>query len=465
MRNDPSYPPLHKNTILIWSKILAVPISIDRRVWTMAMDSIFARPAEQVAYRLAQLADPDLSLPRPRPHEAAGLASGYSGCALALLYAGQVLNAPDLTESARALLKQAADTTVVHAIHQPGLHNGLCGFTAVLAEFAGQEPRYLPTLRRLADQLGTKLLETTRSRPGDGLPFTAYDLISGAAGQLATTVRLLTMMDSPPESMSNAAEHLADYLMQITDIDEHGRPGWLITPDRYPIGFSWYGERSPHGMYNLGLAHGLPGILAALCTAARAGIGGTPVAERVRELALWLSEHTCETATGPAWPTAFNARPGDRTLEYDPHSRPARTAWCYGAPGVTAALFSAAAVADLPQVTEVATAALRNVRHTNSHDRNVFSVTLCHGRAGIAASAHRAYRMTGIEEFSRMRDEELEVAISHADPTRPFIFADEPQHGEYIDDPGFLTGAAGVLLSLLSPLDPKRTAWDALLFL
>ncbi|MEV5648826.1 lanthionine synthetase C family protein [Nocardia sp. NPDC052254] len=431
----------------------------------MAVDSIFARPAEQLAHRLAQLADPNASLPRPRPHEAAGLASGYSGCALALLYAGQVMNAPDLTESARALLKQAADSTTVHPLHQPGLHNGLCGFTAVLAEFADQEPRYLPTLARLADQLGTRLLEIPEIPAGNGLPFTAYDLISGAAGQLATTVRLLTMMDSPPESIRNAADRLTDYLMHITDIDEQGRPGWLITPDQYPIGFSWYGKRSPHGMYNLGLAHGMPGILAALCAAVGAGIGGAPVAERVRELALWLSEHTCKTAAGPAWPTAFNARPGDRTLEYDPDIRPARTAWCYGAPGITAALFSAAVVADLPQAADVATAALRNVRHTDSHDRNVFSVTLCHGRTGISAAAHRAFRMTDDEEFIRMRDEELEGVVSDADSTRPFIFADEPQPGEYIDDPGFLTGAAGVLLSLLSPLDPKRTEWDALLFL
>lgn len=52
-----------------------------------------------------------------------------------------------------------------------------------------------------------------------------------------------------------------------------------------------------------------------------------------------------------------------------------------------------------------------------------------------------------------------------ADKTRPFFVADEPQRGNKVDDPGFLTGAAGTLLALCGDSPEGLTGWDDILFL
>lgn len=434
-------------------------------VRNMTTDEAFVRTAQDLALRIARLADPNCELPRPRPHEGVTLTSGYSGSAVALLYAGEFFDDDGLRAAARTLLKRAAQDTVDHAVWRFGLFDGLAGFASVLVDFVAVEPRYLPTLERTADQLGNAMADAVRPQPGDGIPFEAYDVACGAAGQLATALRLMSAMDRPPASVTEAALLLTDYLVQVTDLDDHGRPGWLLTPNYYPVGLDWYGKQSPHGMYNLGFAHGMPGILAALSGAAAVGIGGAAVVKRVQDLAEWLTVHTCDAGKGPTWPTAYNASPDSKILEYDKNARPARAAWCYGAPGIALALLSATAATNEPKFADTAVAALRRIVTASSHERNVSQVSLCHGHAGLATIAHRAATITGLDEFTSLRDQQLQAVVAKADPARPFLFADQPAPGEFIDDPGFLNGASGVLLSLLAPLAPTRTLWDEMLFL
>ncbi len=431
----------------------------------MTANSLIVRSAEDLAHRIAQLADPNCELPRPRPHETMALAGGYSGCAMALMYAGSVFDDDDLKNAAQTLLKSAAESTVTHKVRHLGLIDGLAVLATTLVDFAKMEPRYYPALQQLANQFGTAILDSKFAEfETDGVPFAAYDVISGAAGQLATTLRLLRSMDRPPESVEGAAQRLTDYLMRVTDLNDQGRPGWLLPPRYYPDD-DWSRDNAPHGMYNLGFAHGMPGILAALSAATIAGIGGEQVTVRVRELALWLTEHSGNPTTGPSWPLAFSAGPDHLLLEYDADAKPARAAWCYGAPGIALALLSAATVTNLPEIAETAISALRRVTAAGTLERGISTVTLCHGHAGLATVAHRAARMTGLEEFTALRDQELQTIVATADPSRPFLFADQRQRGEFIDDPGFLTGSAGVLLGLLTSLEPTQNEWEEILFL
>ncbi|MBD0689591.1 lanthionine synthetase C family protein [Streptomyces sp. CBMA123] len=427
-----------------------------------------------IADRLADFAlrtTPDRDRPdRPHlHHDRLGLANGYPGMALALLSAGRALDDSGLLDGARAVLRRSAEATAQQPYSGPGLHTGTAGFASVLLEFARHDERYLPSLRRVADSLGEQITAVRRPRPGPGLPFTAYDVIEGAAGQLAAAARIAALLGAREgDSLHRAVAELIEYLDMLTDLDEQHRYGWLMTPDHYPSAFPWYAERAPHGMYNLGFAHGLPGILGALCAAAAAGFGSTRVIGKVAALAEWLVDNRVQDQDRDArasWAVCLPAEESSLRPVHDPAQEPARAAWCYGAPGIGIGLLGAAAVLDDPGLRETATGALCRVLDTDPKHRNVFSPTLCHGHAGMAAVYRRAHRQTGVEEFGAMADRSLAAVADLADPDRPFLVADEPDPGRRVDDPGFLTGAAGTLLALSAAVSPDAADWDELLFL
>ncbi|WP_067888372.1 lanthionine synthetase C family protein [Nocardia vaccinii] len=429
----------------------------------MTKISVLRNTTEEVADRLSRLADPSiLGLPRPVVHEAITLGSGYSGIALALLHASHALGRSDLVDPARALLRQAADSTALRPADRLGLYNGYAGFAWAVTEFAVCEPRYLPTLSRTAGNLGTLLGSTALREPGTGVPFEAYDVIAGVAGQLTALLRAYAVLPDPPLVLTEAATRLTAYLMRLTDVDDVGRHGWYVAPRFCSPDVR---ERSPHGLYNLGLAHGIPGVLAALCAAAHSGVGGREVRERVREIALWLCTHRLAETVGPDWPVWLDASAAQHVPVRSSDAPAARTAWCYGSPGIAMVLLSAAALTGTAEPADTAVAALRRVMAAGVRERDVFAPTLCHGHAGLAAVFQRAWRVTGLTEFQAARDASVNEVLALADPRRPYVLADRREVGRLVDDPGFLMGAAGVLSVLSGALSTAVCTWEDVLFL
>lgn len=394
------------------------------------------------------------------------LADGYPGIALALLHAGKALDEPKLLDAAQALLRRAAQATAEEPLAGAGLYAGTAGFASVLLDFAVYDRRYLPSLRRIADRLGEQILAAPRLEPGVGLPVSDFDVISGAAGQLAAAVRLCTVLESSPgDPIRVAAERLTEYLLRVTEPDDRRRFGWFTSSDYYPA-YPGYEEQAPYGMYNLGFAHGLPGVVSALCTVAAAGIGGSGPAERLAQTTAWLVENQLgDEVPGAAWPNLLRAEEGTGLPVAPLGQHSARAAWCYGAPGIGIALLSASKVLGDPGLEATAVGALQRVVDWAPAERNVFSPSLCHGHAGLLAVYQRAHAVTGSASFRAMAEDSLSTVLSLADEARPYVVTDEPRRGELVDDPGFLNGAAGVLLALCGALAPRATTWDEVFFL
>ncbi|PHQ52002.1 hypothetical protein BLA24_10235 [Streptomyces cinnamoneus] len=394
------------------------------------------------------------------------LADGYPGIALALLHAGRTLDEPRLVDAAQALLRRSAQATAEEPLAGPGLYAGTAGFASVLLDFSVYDRRYLPSLRRIADRLGEQIAATPRLEPGAGLPVSDFDVISGAAGQLAAAVRLSTALDaSPGDPVRVAAERLTEYLLRLTEPDDRRRFGWFTSPDYYPA-YPGYEDQAPHGMYNLGFAHGLPGVISALCAAAAAGIGGPGPAERLAQTTAWLVENRLrDEVPGAAWPNLLRADEETGLPVAPLGQHPARAAWCYGAPGIGIALLSASKVLGDTALEATAAGALQRVVDWAPDERTVFSPNLCHGHAGLLAVYRRAHAVTGSASFRAMAEDSLSAVLSLADEARPYVVTDEPRRGEFADDPGLLNGAAGVLLALCGALAPQAAEWDELFFL
>src|SRR5262249_43798455 len=142
----------------------------------------------------------------------------------------------------------------------------------------------------------------------------------------------------------------------------------------------------PRGCYDLGLAHGVPGVLAFLGRACEAGVAGAK-APRLREGAgRWLRGRQPGDGQGfSRYLDAGDGRPGE--------SR--RLAWCSGDLSVAAALLVAGRCARLPAWEREALAVARRAAQRPPEQSGVRDASLCHGAAGVGHLFNRMYQATG----------------------------------------------------------------------
>ncbi|HKG93849.1 MAG TPA: lanthionine synthetase LanC family protein, partial [Gemmatimonadaceae bacterium] len=129
--------------------------------------------------------------------------------------------------------------------------------------------------------------------------------------------------------------------------------------------------------------------------------------------------------------------------------RPTRSAWCYGYPGVAAALLAAARAAGEPGWERAATELALRAARRPPDECGVVDAGLCHGAAGLAQIYNRLWQATGDERLRRAATDWAHRALDFPVP----------------DDPGLLVGAAGVALALLATVSDVEPEWDRVLLL
>src|SRR5262249_34331610 len=136
------------------------------------------------------------------------------------------------------------------------------------------------------------------------------------------------------------------------------------------------------GYYNLGLAHGVPGVLGLLGRVCATGVARGKARSLLDGAVRWLLDQD-GPGSFPYW--AAPGAAGDT----------ARLAWGYGDPGVAAALAGAAGrVAD--RAGDAAARGLaRRAAERPSEESGVKDAGLCHGSAGLAHLFNRMFHATG----------------------------------------------------------------------
>lgn len=370
---------------------------------------------------------------------AAGIADGDAG--LALFYSHRATAFEDAEAAGRAIeccLRAYESMTPLAGI---GLLSGLSGIAWTLdhvADVEGDDPA------AAVDGALAELLARD-AWPGP------FDLVSGLAG---LGVYLLDRRSH--ERARAAVEDLLRHLETLATTDDAGTR-WLtraelLAPARRAI--------APHGHYDVGLAHGTPGVIALLGRACAAGIGGATARSLLSGAVSWLLAQQLrdEDARYPTW-----IAPGSD------FAGPARSAWCYGDPGVAAALWIAAQGAGEPAWEHKAHELARLAAARPAARTGVINPGLCHGAFGLAHLFNRFYQASGdaifadaardwIERGLRMRRPGQEVAgFARYDPDAADADA------QWVADPGLLTGAAGIGLALIAALAPLEPTWDRLL--
>ncbi|MEV0390023.1 lanthionine synthetase C family protein [Nonomuraea sp. NPDC050643] len=329
-----------------------------------------------------------------------------------------------------------------------GMFGGLSGLAFATVSLSRDGARYRRMLAALDDALapraaaiGTRLSET--SEPG---PVSAFDLISGAGG-----IGAYLLTRDPHEMLPEILGGL------VTLTREQEPPGWM-TPSHL-MGDEAMARLHPHGALDCGLAHGIPGPLALLSLALRAGIEVPGQADAVRRITDWLVAHRVRDDWGVDWPAVVPLTAGGRPGR----AASSRSAWCYGTPGVARALWLAAQALDDGVLGELALEALDAVLRRPARLRAIPSPTFCHGVSGLLHVVLRFAHDTGL--FRQAVTELVDELLAAYQPERPLGYASLEPQGNSVDRAGVLDGAAGVVLVLLAAATDVEPTWDRLFLL
>jgi hypothetical protein len=274
-----------------------------------------------------------------------------------------------------------------------------------------------------------------------------YDLISGLVG-----FGVYALERGPQAATAMAClERVIDRLAKTAErrpevIAWESRSEWLPPDVR---------EERPPRYYDLGLAHGIPGVIALLGRACAAGVATDKARPLLEGAVRWLLAQQ-ETAGFP-----YRIDPGLPPM-------PAQLTWRYGDPGVAAALLLASRGAGEPSWEQAALAVARRAAQRPPEHAGVFDAGLYQGAAGLGHLFNRLFQATGEPALKEAGQFWLRRTLELRRPQGSIAgfaaWGSGPDGSlNWTDDPGFLSGIAGIALALLAASTSIEPAWDRVL--
>jgi lantibiotic biosynthesis protein len=290
------------------------------------------------------------------------------------------------------------------------------------------------------DDIDETLAEVISRYPADA----PYDLIDGLVG-----LGSYALARWPRPAAARCLEGVLDQLMARARQDESG-VHWWTAPEQLP------GPRRqlfPAGGIDVGMAHGMAGIVPLLSRACTVGAAGRAEHDLLDGAVAWILAHLVQTPSGATCPPFVPA---------DGQPVPSRTAWCYGDPGVAVALLLAARDAGVPHWAQAGTDLALQAARRPPELTGVADAGLCHGTAGLAHVFARLHQLTGHPELAeaarRWLGRTLDACRDYLAMCGSSPLASTAQLTW--NGPGLLEGAAGVALAVLSACRTADPGWD-----
>jgi len=379
------------------------------------------------------------------------LGGGTAGQSLFHGYLFKAVGAERHAARARQLLNQAVEALAMAPTH-PALYSGFTG-VAWAAEHLGrlldgedeQEASGVED-EDMGEEVDQALLTALNrfSWAGD------YDLMSGLVG-----FGVYALERFPRLSAVRCLEAIVDRLDESAERNGQGVT-WFRPPEILP---SAGRERTPYGYYDLGVAHGVPGIIALLADACRLGVRQDRAYPLLDGAVRWLALQPLAGQRGACYPSQVGP---------DIEARPSRLAWCYGDPGIAATLLYAARAVGMKEWEDMALAIAAHAASAAPEDAGVQDMGLCHGALGLAHLYNRIYQAGGDELFADAARLWYRLGLDIRKPEGggeriEARVAGQDWQSLWAADAGFLTGAAGVGLALLAAVTSVQPEWDRLL--
>ncbi|HLT38231.1 MAG TPA: lanthionine synthetase C family protein [Enhygromyxa sp.] len=322
----------------------------------------------------------------------------------------------------------------------PILHNGWVGTAFVLAQLAEQRGESADD-ERFAE-IDAALLDELHGDHWYG----RHDLIEGLAGIASYALERL-----PSPIAARCLTCVVEHLAATAETREVGLC-WR-TPGRH-----WPDLDQP-ARDDLGVAHGIAGVITVLARAHAAGIEPERCRALVEGAVAWLIAQRLPVGVGsrvPHW------------IEPDREPREARQAWCYGGLGIAPTLVTAARCLGRPEWEATARAWALAEAERAPEQTGIIDPYFCHGSIGAAHLFNRLYQATGEPRLRSAAQTWLRRTFAYFDPNvegaiagfRPQRMPGREPDGEWMQCRGLLTGVTGTGLGLLAATGEVAPAWD-----
>ncbi|UUZ79694.1 lanthionine synthetase C family protein [Paenibacillus sp. P26] len=372
------------------------------------------------------------------------LCDGLTGIAVLFDYYAKCTGDTAVREEALEPLEQGL-SALEHVPMAPALHEGFAGIAWAAVHLAGATDREASD--EWLEPVDAALLEPLERSPWQG----DYDLMRGLVGY-----GLYALEKGPTPYARKMVTAVVNRLSELAETREEGvtwfTPKELLT--EYAL------QEGPHGYYNLGLAHGVPGVIGFLGRACEAGVP-VPAAKPLLERSVaWLLAQSFPPEAQSLFPRCVGP-------EIEPAE--ARLAWCYGDPGVSAALLMAARCAGEASWEREAVRIAGHAARRPFDSSGVLDASFCHGASGVAHMLNRVHQAAGDEELGRATVKWLRYTLDlrrRGEGIGGYLSrVFEPDGPNWAAEPGILSGAAGVALVLLAASSDVQPDWDRMFLL
>ena len=382
------------------------------------------------------------------------LAVGKSGIALFLAYYSQFTRSKKAQQCSQRYLRDALDR--LEQLDDTSIASGFFGVSWTFSNLyhAGFISRGdLAAVRDINDLVELSIEQHYHSRN--------YDLLYGMIG-----IGMCVLENPTFPRRSFVLKAIGEKLASISLETDEGR-----TWQNY---FSVERSSPEDIAFDLGLAHGVPSVIAFLCQLYDIGIARRTLRPLILDTTRWLLNQECEFVDRLGNHYSFqNKHVNKRSANWS------RVAWCYGDLGVAACLLHVYnSTGDKIYYAKAYDCVARTI--TRNHEASGLFYNLehrsvdggfCHGAAGIALMYHLFARTFKDNRFCASRDYYLRFLFDNIDTRLPLA-----GHLKYKNDPvdkciymtgdaGLLEGVAGVGLCFLSMLEDRTLGWERLFFL
>lgn len=340
------------------------------------------------------------------------------------------------------------------------LFGGLAGCCFAIQSASKGKTRYQRLIDTLNNMLFTKAYETYippfEEKCQLKLPCSPelYDPISGVSG-----LCMLALQNQDLDVANAFLKKALSLCIALTEdlvIGPYKMPGWYI-----PRHFQFTQQDQaifPKGNFNLGLAHGIPSVLALLSIAHLQGVSIDGQTEAIQKIADWLVSKKKTEGKNIYWENRCSFEEEVLGLPHTSLDGPVE-GWCYGTPGIARTLFLAGKVLNHKEIQKLALEAFLGTFNRIDIKSHFSTPTFCHGLSGLLTLSRimsRDCESIELETWIERIENEL---LSRYQVSYPFGFKDvfidlfdQNQNApmKEQDTLGVLCGSSGILLSLLA---------------
>lgn len=384
--------------------------------------------------------------------------SGYLGLALYAGYCSMVFQteASDSAAHNQLVLSLSGHQNCLDRM-ELSVGEGLCGVGMTATFLSKGERRYQNLLRAIEETVNHRVLMflSHSMKVTNASSLHPYDFISGLSGAAA----FLTMR----QRYGSEQKALVPILKTLVFLagEDNGILRFYTPPQLLGETFKRMDEFQ-YGLVNMGLAHGIPGPLAVLAVAHASRIKVEGMEEAIERLSHFIVANCAEDRFGPKWPTAVAVNANG---QYGNPSVWCRTAWCYGNPGVSRALWLAGLALRSHPLCELALQGLfASLDRFMAEEDYLQNPTFCHGTAGLLQIVLRFYNDSPSDILAAWANRLISHLISLYQESSLLGFRAIVRDRSF-DDPRLFQGATGVALALLGAISDSEPGWDRVFML